>query len=214
MQKNKIIIFDCDGTLLDTFLLIEKSVYKTFETLLPNYPLTLDEAHSFFGPALDESFAKYTSDEGFKEQLIKCYRDFNEKYMAQYIRAYDGIKELLENLKKQGYITAIVSNKVTDAVIKGLEICKINKYFDLVIGLEKLNAPKPSPDGIYQVLKYFNKSDAILIGDTLFDIKTGINSNIETIGVTWCKTTKEEFISFGATYIVDTPQEILKILGE
>lgn len=49
-MKNKVIIFDCDGTLVDTFLLIEKTVFKTFATLLPDYPLTMEEAHQFFGP--------------------------------------------------------------------------------------------------------------------------------------------------------------------
>ena len=58
-MKNKVIIFDCDGTLVDTFLLIEKTVFQTFETLLPDYPLTKDEAHQFFGPFLNDSFKKY-----------------------------------------------------------------------------------------------------------------------------------------------------------
>ena len=214
MSKNKVIIFDCDGTLLDTFLLIEKTVYKTFELMLPNYPLTKQEANDFFGPALDESFAKYAKTKEEVDALVACYRKYNEDLMANYVVAYDGILELLQVLKQRGYKLAIVSNKVTPAVIMGLEICKINEYFDLVVGLEKLKIPKPDPDGIYQVLKHFNTTEAIMIGDTIFDIKTGQNANIDTIGVTWCKTTKETFIKNKATYVVDEPLEILKIIGE
>lgn len=214
MAINKVIIFDCDGTLLDTFLLIEKTVYKTFEKMLPNYPLTKEEAHSFFGPALDESFKRFVKTEEEVKKLVKCYRDYNEALMADYVVAYDGILELLDKLKENGYKLAIVSNKVTPAVIKGLEICDIDKYFDLIIGLEKLDKAKPDPDGIYQVLDYFNVKDAIMIGDTIIDINTGQNANIDTIGVTWCKTTKEVFLASGATYVVDEPLEILKIVGD
>lgn len=213
-MKNKIIIFDCDGTLLDTFLLIEKTVFATFEKMLPNYNLTLEEAHSFFGPYLDDSFKRYANTKEEVDELVKCYREINEEIMDQYICAYEGIKELLVELKKEEYKIAIVSNKVTEAVVKGLEICKIKKYFDLVVGAEKLKAAKPDPDGIYQVLDKFGKKDAVMIGDTIIDINTGKNAGIKTIGVTWCKTTRAEFESNGASYVVDHPQEILKIVGE
>ena len=198
-MKNKIIIFDCDGTLLDTFLLIEKTVFATFEKMLPDYELSLEEAHSFFGPFLDDSFKKYVNTKEEVDKLVECYREINEKLMAEYICAYDGIKELLVQLKKEDYKIAIVSNKVTEAVVQGLKICEIEK---------------PNPDGIYQVLDKFNLKDAVMIGDTIIDIKTGQNANIKTIGVTWCKTTKEEFEKNGATYVVNHPKEILEIVGK
>lgn len=213
-MKNKIIIFDCDGTLLDTFLLIEKTVFATFEKMLPDYELSLEEAHSFFGPFLDDSFKKYVNTKEEVDKLVECYREINEKLMAEYICAYDGIKELLVQLKKEDYKIAIVSNKVTEAVVQGLKICEIEKYFDLVVGAEKLKIAKPNPDGIYQVLDKFNLKDAVMIGDTIIDIKTGQNANIKTIGVTWCKTTKEEFEKNGATYVVNHPKEILEIVGK
>ena len=117
-------------------------------------------------------------------------------------------------MKKSGFKIAIVSNKVTDAVVLGLKICNINQYFDLIIGAEKMKNAKPDPDGVEQALKLLNKEDAILIGDTIIDIETGKNASIDTIGVTWCKTTKEEFKRNKATYIIDRPDEILKIVKE
>ena len=213
-MKNKVIIFDCDGTLVDTFLLIEKTVFKTFATLLPDYPLTMEEAHQFFGPFLNDSFKKYVKTDKEVDQLVECYRYINDELMPYYIKTYDGIKELLESLKKKNYILAIVSNKVTTAVIKGVKLCQINDYFDLIIGAEKLKEAKPNPDGIYQVLERYPSDDVFMIGDTSIDIKAGKNANVKTIGVTWCKTSKEEFIKNNANFVVDKPQEILKIVSE
>lgn len=212
-MKNKVIIFDCDGTILDTFSLIEKTVYLTFEKLLPNYPLTKEEAHSFFGPLLDDSFKKYAKTEEELKNLIDCYRTINDSLMEEYITSYDGIYELLKALKEQRFILTIASNKVTEAVMLGLKICHLEEFFDLIIGAEKMKEPKPSPDAIYQILKFYNIDDAIMVGDTIIDIKTGQNANIKTIGVTWCKTKREEFIKNKATYVVDKPKEILDIVS-
>ena len=77
-----------------------------------------------------------------------------------------------------------------------------------------MDHPKPAPDGIKKALELLKKKDAILIGDTIIDIETGKNASIDTIGVTWCKTTKEEFKRNKATYIIDRPDEILKIVKE
>ena len=98
-MKNKYIIFDCDGTLVDTFKLIEQTVILTFEEMFPNYNISIEEVHAFFGPFLEDSFAKYVTT---KEEIAECvekYRQINNRLMSKYIRCYDGIKELLEYLK-------------------------------------------------------------------------------------------------------------------
>ena len=71
---------------------------------------------------------------------------------------------------------------------------------------------KPDPNGIIFAMNKFNIKDAYMIGDTATDIQTGLNANIPTIGVTWCVTTKEELLNAKATYVVDHPKEIIKIL--
>ncbi len=214
IMNKKVIIFDCDGTLVDTFLLIEKTVLKTFEEMLPNYPLTLKEVHHFFGPYLNDSFKKYAKNKEEVINLVECYRRINAKLMPIYIKSYNGIKELLENLKKKNYILAIVSNKETQAVIKSLQFCQIDDYFDLIIGAEKLKFAKPNPDGIYQVLRQYPSDDAYMVGDAITDIQSGKDAHIKTIGVTWCQTSKDDFIKMGATFVVDQPDEILKIVSE
>ena len=211
MLKNKVIAFDCDGTLLDTFKLIEQTVILTFKEKLPEYNISLQEVHAFFGPFLNDSFAKYVSTQEKVDECVETYRQINNKLMPEYISCYDGIKELLEYLKQNGYQIAIVSNKVSPAILYGLELCHIETYIDLIIGAEMI-IPKPDPDGINQVRKHFNVQDLIYVGDVKTDIQTGQNAGVPTVGVTWCKTTKEELQLAGATYVIDHPLELIKIL--
>ena len=212
--KNKVIAFDCDGTIVDTFLLIEKTVLLTFQEIFPEYPLTIEEARSFFGPFLNDSFRKYVTTEEEVNYCVERYRYYNNLLMPEYIKPYDGIKELLKWLKQKGIKIAIVSNKVTEAIVYGLKLCQIEPYFDLIIGAEKLKEPKPNPDGLYQLQEYYHPDQMMFVGDTTIDIETGNNAKISTIGVTWCKSTKQQLLDAGATHVVDHPEEIKQIVRE
>lgn len=211
---SKLIIFDCDGTLLDTFSLIQKSTIETFKLLLPDYKYTLEEIDSFFGPLLDDSFKKYASTKAELDNLIATYKKINKALMHSNIRAYDEILELLVALKNLGYILAIVSNKSSEAIIQGLKLTKIEQFFDKIIGAEMVASAKPHPEGINKLIDFYQPEKTIMIGDTIIDIKAGKNAFVYTIGCTWCKTSREEFEKVVADFIVDHPLEIQKIAEE
>ena len=212
-SKNKVLVFDCDGTVLDTYELIEHIVLETFKEVNPTYPITLDEAHSFFGPYINDTFTKYAKDEEELNLYIDTYGKYAEKLTAKYIKAYPGIKEALASLKGQGYIICIASNKISKEVYRGLKICGLEKYIDEVIGAELMKEAKPSADCINQLKKKFKVKKVMMIGDTETDILTGKNASAFTCGVTWCVSTKEDFIKWNADEIVSDPKELIK-LGE
>ena len=215
-MKNKYIIFDCDGTLLNTYPLIMESFKRTFKNYLPDYLLTEDELNSFFGPSLRLTFLRYF-DESMVDDVIKYYRKINRSLMPEWINVFEGIIDLLEYLKQNEYPISILSNKAYDMIMYGLELTNIAHYFDVVIGYEQMPQHKPHPAGI-EVIKDFyktnNNDNIYLIGDTLIDINTAINSNINSVGVTWCITKKEDFIKGNAKYIINEPSELIKILEE
>lgn len=215
-MKNKYIIFDCDGTLLNTYPLIMESFKRTFKNYLPDYLLTEDELNSFFGPSLRLTFLRYF-DESMVDDVIKYYRKINRSLMPEWINVFEGIIDLLEYLKQNEYPISILSNKAYDMIMYGLELTNIAHYFDVVIGYEQMPQHKPHPAGI-EVIKDFyktnNNDNIYLIGDTLIDINTAINANINSVGVTWCITKKEDFIKGNAKYIINKPSELIKILEE
>lgn len=213
-EDKKVVIFDCDGTVLDTFKLIEQVVIKTFEEILPDYYMSEEEAHTFFGPFLNDTFKKYFDSKEDIENAIEVYRKYCDLLQPEYVKTYDGIDELLKKLKENGYYIVVVSNKISRVIYDGFDICNIRNYFDLVVGAEMLKKAKPDPDGIYQVLNHYGIKNTVLVGDTFIDMETAKNANINFIGVTWCQVSYDEFINHGAKYVVNHPLEILKIVEE
>lgn len=206
-----IVIFDLDGTLVDTYPVIRKTLIEVFKLHLPN--LKYDEAflESFFGPTLNDSFSRLTNSDKEKEFLIKEYRRINKKYYENELKLFAGAKEALEKLSKK-YKLAILSNRIRELVDVALRNTEIEKYFDLVLGVDNLKAPKPDPDGINQILKSLGEGKAVFVGDALTDVKTAKNAKIVSVGVTWSLTTKEEFEGEETDYIVSSFEELINIL--
>lgn len=215
-MKNKYIVFDCDGTIVNTYPLIMETFRRTFKKYLPEHQLTEDELNSFFGPSLSKTFAKYFPAEKVDE-VIKGYRTINRELMPSWIHTFEGIVELLDYLKENEYPISILSNKAYDMIMLGFELTNLTNYFDVVIGYEQMPEHKPDPSGIDVIKKFYNISDndnIYLIGDTLIDIYTAHNANINSVGVTWCITKKKDFVEGNAKYIIDKPCELIKILEE
>ncbi len=212
-MENKVLIFDCDGTVLDTYELIEHIVLDTFHTLLPDYPISLDEAHSFFGPYINDTFKKYEKYGHSVDEYINVYAMYAEKYTEKYIKAYPNIKESFIKLKDLGYKIVIISNKISKEVYRGLHICGLNDLVDDCVGAECVKNAKPDPEGINFILNKYNVKSSIIFGDTKNDIDAGKNAGIYTCGVCWCQTKQSDFIKFGADEIISDPKDIV-LIGE
>lgn len=212
---NKVIIFDCDGTILNTYPLIMEAFKKTFKALLPNSSFTQEELNKCFGPSLKETFSRYFEENKVNE-VIEIYRNNSKELMPKMLHAFKNIKELLDELKTRNYKLAILSNKAYDMLMYGLELANLKNYFEIVVGYEQMENPKPSPDGIYVIKNFFKENyKYYFVGDTLIDIETAKNvKDVTSIGVTWCITKKEDFVKFNTDYIVNDPLEILSIVEE
>lgn len=213
MSQNKVVAFDCDGTILNTYNLIQQTFKIVFAELFPDYNVSKEELESFFGPGLHETFGKYAKTDEEIDYCVQRYRYHNHRIMKDYIECFDGVEEMLKYLKEHDYRIIIVSNKVSSAILYGLELCHVEHYIENIIGYEMI-IPKPDPDGIYQAMKLYDVSNLLFVGDTNIDMKTGVNASVPTVGVTWCKSSKEELLSSGATYVIDHPSELIKIIEE
>ena len=216
MNKYETVLFDLDGTLTDPGEGIVNSVAYALE----KYGIQVNdkkELFKFIGPPLYESFSTFY---GFTEEksreAIKLYREYYLDKGINQCKLYDGIEELLSKLKAAGFKIALATSKPEIFAHRVLENHKIDKYFDFIGGAtldEKTRSTKE------QVIEYVltnvsesNTDKIIMVGDRYFDINGAQAYNLDSVGVVFGYGSYEELKEAGATYIVNSPNEILDLL--
>ena len=209
----KAVIFDLDGTLLNTLDDLADSTNYALSRF--GYPTrTIEEVRQFVGNGVAKLIERAIPEGKNNPNFEKCLAIFKENYaqnMYNKTAPYNGIIEMLSNLKSKGIKIAVVSNKF-DLAVK--ELCK--KYFEGFIdfaageneaqGIKK----KPAPDTVISVLNEFNfaSEDAVYVGDSDVDIMTAKNSKMPCISVTWGFRDEKFLLENGATILINTPSEI------
>lgn len=215
-DKIDLVIFDLDGTLLNTKDAIFKSIDYSFEVNNIDNNLTDSDKLSFLGPTLEESYSKYFSDKKLVDKLIKDYRHHNLEYHNKgFIKSFDNAKVVLKQLKKSGYKIAVATSKKTDVAKLGLEKTNLLQFIDVVIGFDEITKYKPDPEVLNKVLSHFNikPTNAVYIGDMPTDIIAAKTINMPNIGVKYSD--KLELLEHeNPDYLVNNLLEIEKILME
>lgn len=215
-RKYDAVVFDLDGTLLDT--LSDLAVSTNYAMKEMGYPeRSIDEVRAFVGNGIADLIKKAvpsgTSEEE-AERALSLFRGHYAEHCADLTAPYDGILPLLDLLKAQGYGIAVVSNKIDSAVCA---LCR--RYFgnriDVAAGEREGISRKPSPDSVFYVLRELSCDSrrAVYVGDSDVDIKTAENADMDHIGVSWGFREKSFLLANGATRIADTPTDILNFLA-
>ncbi len=211
----KTIIFDMDGTILNTLDDITKSVNVSLE--FHKLPLkTTDEVRLAVGRGalnLIKGVVPIDSSDELIKSVYDKYQSYYDEHSNDLTAPYEGIKDLLKTLKDKGYQLAVVSNK-HEYLVKALNIDVFDSIFDLSIGQTEGIPIKPAPDMLYRGLKLLDSTidDSIFIGDSDTDMQTAKNAGIKSIGVTWGFRDEEVLVKEGAQFIVSSPFEILNII--
>jgi phosphoglycolate phosphatase len=211
------IIFDLDGTLLNTLDDLADAVNQTL-CHFGYLPRTYEEIRRFVGNGvkvlMKKSCPEKLTDERFSECLT-YFQDYYKKNMLNKTKPYPGVMEMLGELKKRGVAVGIVSNKFQKAVT-GLWEIFFKDAVAVAIGNREGVLPKPAPDSVMLAiseLKLDPKRDLIYyVGDSETDILTARNANLPIISVTWGFRTIEELRSSGAGPLIDQPDGIYSYL--
>lgn len=208
----KAVIFDLDGTLLDTLDGLKDSVNYTLNQF--NYPTkNLDEIRSFVGNGVSKLVERAIPDGLVNPNFEKCLAIFKEHYsktMHATTKPYPQIIELLQILKQKEIKCAVVSNKY-DLAVKDLCNYYFSDLIDFAVGESTKCKPKPSIDGIEIVLNKFNlkKEEVLYVGDSEVDILTAKNANIKMITVAWGFRESAYLKQNGADIIIDKAFDLL-----
>lgn len=215
------LLFDLDGTLLDTRSLIDASFIATFHEYFPDKVLTDEELDSFFGPTLYQSFSRFESDEKKIEEMIKFYREYNLAHHDEMVTYFPGAREMLKTLHQKKYKLGVVSSKKIDLVKHGLDLFGLLDYFDVLIGPDDIKNPKPDPEGILKALDMLKedreldeiKKHALYIGDNKSDIEAAKNAGIRSCGVLYIKD-PSVMLECKPDMVINKLTELISICGE
>lgn len=207
------LIFDFDGTLADSFPIIQKTFKHVFKTFPLSYEVSDEEIKTYFGPTLHDTFSKHY-EENKIDEIIEEYRRYNHEIHNELKPIKNAIK-LLDYLKSNNYDIAVVSSKGTESLNLGLKVLNMDKYFDVVIGADDVKNHKPNPEGISRAceLLHVGTDDLIYIGDTKGDIKAAKNIGAFSI-VLSKKDNKEQLAKCNPCLIVDDLADIIPRLEE
>lgn len=215
LMKYELIVFDMDGTILDTLEDLKNSMNYTLK--LHNMPeRTLDEIRSFVGNGIRKLIERAVADETSDTKIEEIHKDFMTHYevhCADFTKPYDGVNVLIKELRNRGCKTAVVSNKA-DTAVQELCVQYFPGLFDLAIGERPEIAKKPAPDMVNLALEQLqvSKENAVYIGDSDVDVATAKNSGLDMIAVDWGFRTREFLKEQGAETIVSKPEEILELV--
>ena len=212
------VIFDLDGTLLDTLEDLTDSVNHAMEKF--GFPVhTIEEIRTFVGNGapklLERSIPDGVANPDY-EAALTAFKAHYAEHCEDKTGPYEGVPEMLAGLKEQGYHLAVVSNKFDGAVKK---LCK--KYFggfiSVSIGESEEVKRKPAPDTVYRALRELgcDASHAVYVGDSEVDIQTAKNASLPCISVTWGFRTEEKLRDEGAPehMMIRTPRELVPLLA-
>lgn len=217
-MNNKAIIFDLDGTLIDSLEDIAVCMNQVLEELnLPSHKL--EDYKYFVGGGIsilvDNALHKDTSDK-VKEEVTNRFKVVYDQKLHAKTLPYDGIYDLLDELKRLDFKIGILSNKPHEFTIEYAKNLFSKYEMKEVHGQKSHIAKKPDPSAAIQIAKSFEVpcEEVYFVGDTMVDMQTAVNAKMIGIGVLWGFRDEEELISNGATFVVKHPLDILEIVNK
>lgn len=217
-EEKPVILFDADGTLIDTIPLINASYRHVVETHDPMRQLSDAEYKTLSGPPLVESMKKLFPNATSEEinQYVEEYREFNREHHDEMVSVLPNVVEMLEYCRANDYSIGVVSNKIESMVRHGLKHCGIDQYFDVVVCAEQMKKPKPDPDGLLEGCRELSRrhDNLIYCGDSAGDVLSAKNMSAFSLAVVFDEERRETIEQAKPCAIITDWKEFIELLKE
>lgn len=205
------ILFDFDGTLMDTNDLILTALRETSKKFRGR-DIEDEEMSSILGKPLIVQMQEL--DPVQYAEMDTYYRSYYRERRDEYTKEFDGIREMLDKFLDMGIKMGIVSNKGTSGIQHGLTQFDMHKYFGTSVSADDVVQGKPDPEGIFIALKALDgkPENTLFIGDSSHDIESGKRAGTRTILVGWTILDRERLMASCPDHVVETPADIIEIV--
>lgn len=209
-----VVLFDLDGTLIDSIELLVASMRHAFAARSAPAP---DDATwmSFIGRTLAWQFSQFAAEDEVPA-LVQRYRDFQSVHHDRLTRPFDGVPELVARLHRAGHPLGVVTSKADHVAQRSIDHVGLAPYLDVVVGADSSTRHKPDPEPVHIALTRLGAlpEQGVYVGDSPFDILAGNAAGVVTIGVTWGVSARSPLLEATPTFVASSVGELDEILSE
>lgn len=213
-MRYKTILFDLDGTLLDTNELIISSFMHTLTSFLPERTISRDEIIQSMGGTLYDILATYAPDR--VEEMVQVYREYNIRQHDEMVVAFPYVVEVIKELHHKGVKMGVVTTKQRSTVEMGLKLCDLSPYMQAVVTIQDIENPKPHPEPVLKAMALLGAipESTLMVGDSSVDIEAAQRAGIDSAGVVWSLKGEEYLRAYSPTHMLQDMREILALVED
>jgi len=204
-------LFDLDGTLIDSIDLILRSYRHTMQLHRTDQPLPPDDLWlKGLGTPLSVQFRQMTENEAEIDAMIATYRAYNLTHHDALAKPYEGIAAEVLRLKSHGKRLGLVTSKLRDGAMRGINVCGLDHAFDVVLGCDDVTNPKPHPEPVLKAMEQLGvtAAETVFIGDARYDIECGRAAGVKTAAVLWGPFDRAHLEDLRPDYWLEKPADL------
>ncbi|OIQ58655.1 pyrophosphatase PpaX [Moorella thermoacetica] len=204
------VLFDFDGTLVDTSDLVIKSFQHTLAPYLGR-EVTPEEVYPYFGVPLKDGLAAFVPER--LAEMLPVYRRFSAENFDSLVRLCPGVREGLERLRQAGIKLGVVTSRLRDSTVYGLKLFDLTSFFPVIICAEDVTSHKPEPEPVRRGLELLGveAGAAAMIGDSPHDIQAARAAGVTSVAAGWSRVPREQIQAADPEIIVDTMAEFVEL---
>lgn len=209
------VLFDLDGTLIDSIELILNSAKHAFRNF-PGHVPSDEEWLTGVGIPLVAMFDRYARDAAERDALIAKYREYQFANHDRLVRCYDTVVETVDYIRAAGHPAAIVTSKGTALAKRGLDHVGLGPHFDVIIGCDRCERHKPDPEPVHLALSElgYAPGDAVFVGDSVHDMHAGNAAGVTTIAALWGPFGREDLVASQPKHYLERMADLPALLTD
>lgn len=203
------VLFDLDGTIIDSIQLIVDSYHHTLR-VHGHPPRTDADWLAGIGTPLRVQFREWSHDPTTLEAMIATYREFNLAHHDARVRPYPGVIEAIRGLRARGVRTGLVTSKNRQGAVRGLGLCAAESLMDVLVCADEVVNPKPHPEPVEKAVALLGADprDTVYVGDSVHDMRSGRAAGVKTAAVLWGPFTRQELEPTEPDFWLERPEDL------